>query len=207
MHTKNPSVIALTIINSVVQLLGVMVWGWPIGNIFLLLWIENVIITVIAVSRVATVREGPGKDIGGGRMTIAFAMALFCVVHGVFSMILAVATGLNLSPALFLFPFIMLVVRYSVEGIGRLRHAPRPETVPQAVGFATRRIIMLHFVIIACWFVMIFGLVGTTLFDVALPASPALLALVILLVIKTWAEVASLRHGPNTPSSWRFTTH
>ncbi len=207
MQSKNPSVIALTIINSLVQLLGVLVWGWPIGNIFLLLWIENVIITVIAVSRVATVREMPGKDIGGGRMTISFAMGLFCVVHGVFSMILAVMTGLDLSPSLFLFPLIMLIVRYIVEGVGQLRHPSRPETVPQAVGFATRRIIMLHFVIIACWFVMIFGLVGTTLFHVALPVSPALLALVILLVIKTWAEVASLRHGPNTASSWRFTTH
>lgn len=206
MHSRNLSVIAMTIANSLIQLLGVLAWGWPIGNIFLLLWIENVIITLIAIGRVMSVTMVPGKDIGGSKLAITFTMAIFCFVHGVFSVVLAFMTGLDLTPFYFMFPLVVLVVRYSVEGVGWLVRGQRPDTIAQAHGFAMRRIIMLHFVIIACWFVMVFGLIATPLWGVRLPMSPALLALVILLIIKTWGEVASLRSDANAASTRQFSS-
>ena len=59
MNSRYLPAAGLAIVNSLVQLVGVLAFGWPIGNIFLLLWAENVIITLVAIVRMAGVRDAP----------------------------------------------------------------------------------------------------------------------------------------------------
>lgn len=198
--------IGLAIINSLVQLVGVLLFGWPIGNIFLLLWIENVIITLVAIARMAAVRNAPDGG-AAAKISTSFGLLFFCLVHGGFSVTLAFATGFDPTVTMFVAPLILLVVRYLVEVVGWYTRDERPATISEAHGFAMRRVIMLHISIIACWGVIIFGTVQsmqgglpTWWPDISLP----LLALGILLVIKTIADIHSIKLGPNAPTAWKF---
>lgn len=197
---------ALAILNSLVQLGGVALLGWPIGNIFLLLWIENVIITLVAIVRMAGVRNAPDGGMGTKLMT-SFALLFFCLVHGGFAITLAFSTGLDLTMTMFVAPLILLVVRYAVEVIGWYAGGHRPATVSEAHGFAMRRVVMLHVAIIACWGLIIMVVVQGGLgrlpegWDLA---SLPLLVLGVLLVIKTIAELHAIRVGPNAPTSWKL---
>ncbi|MBB1483742.1 hypothetical protein H5392_07690 [Tessaracoccus sp. MC1865] len=207
MNSRYLPAIGLAVINSAVQLVGVLAFGWPAGNIFLLLWIENLIITLVAIVRMAGVNGAPDGD-GRAKTNIATRLLLGTFVHGVFSGILAVWSGVELTLAMFAAPFVLLVVRYAVETVTWYVRDERPTTLSQAHGFAVRRVVMLHFAIIVCWMVMVFGTVQEQLNGLpsGLPPLP-LLALSALLVIKTIAEVRAIRRGPNAGTSWKFPTH
>ena len=195
-------VIGLAILSSLVQFLGVLLWDWPVGNVFLLLWVENVIVTLLAIVRMFTVRNAPDGGMGMVLMN-SFGMLFFCGVHAVFTFVLAFMTGLSLTPQMFLLPLAILVLRYAVEAVGLFIPANRPTTISEAYGFAMRRIFMLHIAIIACWGVVIFSLRGLLSGDDSTANAP-LLALGILLAIKTIAEIHSIRLGPNAPTSLKF---
>lgn len=202
MNSRYLPAAGLAIVNSLVQLVGVLAFGWPIGNIFLLLWAENVIITLVAIVRMAGVRDAPD----GGAATKAstsFSLLFFCLVHGIFSGALAFMTGLDLTMTMFWAPLILLVIRYVVEVVGWYSRGERPATISEAHGFAMRRVVMLHVAIIACGTVMVLGLTRRDTLPEWLPSLPVL-ALTVLLVIKTIAEVYSMRLGPNAPTNWKF---
>ena len=65
MRTQSLRLVLLAILNSIVQFLGVLLWRWPIGNVFLLFWVENVIITIMSIARVAAVPRGGGGELAG----------------------------------------------------------------------------------------------------------------------------------------------
>lgn len=195
----------LAVVNSLIQLLGVLVWDWPIGNVFLLLWVENVLITIVAIGRVLSVRPEPGTSLTSSKVSTSFSLAFFTLIHGAFSFVLAFVTGLDLGAMWFTLPLIVLAVRYVVEALGTFSRVEAPRTVAQAHGFAMGRILMLHVAIIACWGVVIVGLTDRDSPLASLPLSLPQLALVVLLIIKTVAEVMSLGRDPNRESSWKFT--
>lgn len=202
--TYLPSV-ALATVNSLVQLGGVALLGWPVGNIFLLLWCENVIITLLAVSRMVGVRDAPDGGMGQ-KVIISFGLLFFCLVHGVFSVVLAYVTGLNLTMVMFATPLVLLVLRYAVETLGWYAKGERPRTLSEAHGFAMRRVIMLHVAILVCWAIMVRGLVS--MFGDGAQSLPSLqLALLgALLLVKTVAEIRAIRLGPNVGTAWKFRT-
>ena len=71
------------------------------GDVFLVYWIENVVVWACGIVRVATA-EGPGLPVGprtaDGSMSLQAFFALhygmFTLVHGIFAILMAVAVGL-----------------------------------------------------------------------------------------------------------------
>lgn len=51
--------IGLTLCVVAVQLVGVLVLGWPAGNILLLLWFENLLLTLMTIPRMVVFRHLP----------------------------------------------------------------------------------------------------------------------------------------------------
>jgi hypothetical protein len=196
MRTQSLRLVLLAILNSIVQFLGVLLWRWPIGNVFLLFWVENVIITIMSIARVAAVPRGGGGELAG-KLIASSVLAIFAVVHGAFTVALALATGLNLGAAFFAVPVVVLILRYAVEALGWFGpRAPRPSSIDDGYRFALRRIVTLHIAIMASWFVLVFGIIRLVQDGGAaspLGASLPLVALAILLLAKTVSEISSLR--------------
>lgn len=204
MRTRYLPAAALAVANSAIQLLGVLVWGWPIGNVLLLLWVENVLITLAAIIRVMSVVPEPGESLAGSKASASFGLFFFTLVHGVFSVVLGFIAGLDLSMTWFVWPVVILIVRYVVEAVTTFSRVPRPRTVEAAHGFAMGRILMLHLAIIASGGVMVIGF-GQAHRDRTNAAEVLpVIALAVVLVIKTIADVMSLGRDPNRESSFKF---
>lgn len=163
--------IGFSVTMNVLTLVGVMAWGWPAGNVMLLFWIENVIIGMISLVRVVSARgtasDGSGLTVNGrpvrgtpGRYGLFFTLhyGIFCLVHGVFTLIVTI--NLGIEPTFFWlgFPVIVVAVRYLVEllstwfGPAGLRTVVSPQ---QAMMQPYPRIIVLHLaVLFAFWFTL-----------------------------------------------------
>lgn len=176
--------IGLTLIYAGWQILGVLLLDWPLGNLFVLMWFENVILTLLAIGRMLAYRDTEGFA-WGNLLNTGFGMLFFCAIHGVFSVILAFGVGVDASAAMLYLPAALIVVRCLVE----LRERSRPAEFKDTYGFAMSRIIMLHFVIIACWIITLasrsYALNGEPPIDVRL------IVLILLVAIKTVVEVIS----------------
>ncbi len=175
--------IGLIIANTLLQAMGVLLLGWPQGNLFLLLWFENLILTVMAVIRMTVYRNLPGGGVNKVVNTAA-TFFVFCMVHGVFSFSLARGNGMSLSLFSLGMPAVLLVVRYLVEAADELSANNRPTKFKQTYTVAYARLGMLHMAIILCSWLMSHGHGwgrGT------IPWSKASLA--VLLVIKAISEI------------------
>lgn len=175
--------IGLVIANTVFVLVGVLWWGWPLGNVFALLWIENVILTLIAILRLVVYRKMPGgslkKAIGAG-----FFMLFFCLGHGGFTAILASESGVRVTFAALGVPAILLIVRYLVE---LSDPGSRPRHYDESATFAVSRIVMLHVAIIFCWFAMLMGPVWE---EDSSTGAATTVQLAVLLTLKAGLEIA-----------------
>lgn len=160
--------IGISVTMNVLTLIGVIAWHWPAGNVFLLFWLENVVIGMISLVRVVSAR-GPetspatlkvnGRPVRGTPLRYGMFFALhygiFCLVHGVFTVIVALRLGVEPSFFWLGFPVIVIAVRYLVEllatwfGRGGLRAVVSPQ---QAMTQPYPRVIVLHLaVLIAFW--------------------------------------------------------
>ncbi|WP_152362700.1 DUF6498-containing protein [Microlunatus speluncae] len=159
--------IGISVTMNVLTLVGVIAWGWPAGNVYLLFWLENLIIGVISLARVVSAR-GPetsgalkinGRPVRGTplRYGLFFTLhyGIFCLVHGVFTLLVALRLGIEPTFLLLGFPVIVMAVRYLVEllatwfGRGGLRTVVSAQ---QAMTQPYPRIIVLHLaVLIAFW--------------------------------------------------------
>lgn len=143
-------------------LVGVLVFGWPPGNIFLLFWLENLVLGVCTLIKVVTAQAPSTQPLLlNGRPTkgspglfavfFLFHYGLFCTVHLVFTVIVAIKIGVEPTFLLLGFPLILIVLRYGVEtvttwfGRGQLRHTTAPG---QAMMQPYPRIIVLQFAVI-----------------------------------------------------------
>ena len=132
--------IGLTICFVAVQLVGVLALGWPAGNILLLLWFENLLLTLMTIPRMVVFRRLPE---GGWWQVIGttFGMLFFCAIHLVFSALLA----------------LMWRIEITWVALGRSRGEEPPEDFTQTYAFVWPRIIMLHLMILLCWTVALGG--------------------------------------------------
>jgi len=148
--------IGLTICFVAVQLVGVLALGWPAGNILLLLWFENLLLTLMTIPRMVVFRRLPE---GGWWQVIGttFGMLFFCAIHLVFSALLALMWRIEIAWVALGVPAFLLVIRYVVEAVGRSRGEEPPEDFTQTYAFVWPRIIMLHLMILLCWTVALGG--------------------------------------------------
>ena len=148
--------IGLTICVVAVQLVGVLALGWPAGNILLLLWFENLLLTLMTIPRMVVFRRLPE---GGWGQVIgtAFGMLFFCAGHLVFSALLALMWRIEITWVALGVPAFLLVIRCVVEAVGRSRGEEPPEDFAQTYAFVWPRIIMLHVMILLCWTIALGG--------------------------------------------------
>lgn len=139
--------VLFSVATNVVTILGVLVWGWPPANVFLLFFGENLILGVVTFIRLVTL---PNPNIG---LAAFFCLhyGIFAVVHGVFTAM----TVIGLDPVFDFWwlglPLILIAIRYLVElvtgwflGGGRLRGLP-----PNKVMFSPYpRVVVLHLAVI-----------------------------------------------------------
>lgn len=148
--------IGLTLCVVAVQLVGVLVLGWPAGNILLLLWFENLLLTLMTIPRMVVFRRLPE---GGWWQVIGttFGMLFFCAIHLVFSALLALMWRIEITWVALGVPAFLLVIRCVVEAVGRSRGEEPPKDFAQTYAFVWPRIIMLHVMILLCWTIALGG--------------------------------------------------
>lgn len=218
--TSRPSGLALAIAMSVawnlVALLGVLVLGWPAGNVLALFWVENAVLGLVTLVKVITAQgTSTGKITVNGRPRagspglyaafFTFHYGLFCLVHLVFTGFVAVSVGLQPTFWLLGFPAVLLVVRYAVEiatswfGAGGQRATISSS---QAMAQPYPRIIVLHLAVLGAFALVISGSGGAggpawlqTATDL-LPAAwrtDGVAVVALLLVLKTVVDLVTTR--------------
>nr|WP_239579546.1 DUF6498-containing protein [Microlunatus panaciterrae] len=215
--------IALSVVMNLVSIVGVVVFGWPAGNIFALFWVENVIIGFWSLIKVASARGTGGSGVtnftvnGVPRQPTSAALApffclhygIFCLVHGVFTSIVAFRVGVELNFWFFGFPAILIMIRYLVETLTTWfgRGGQRERVSPGAAMMAPYpRIIVLHLAVILAFMVTMGGVAHSErLAQLKEALAPVLarlpegaqgdgvLIVLILMVIKTIVDVLTTR--------------
>lgn len=161
--------VGLSVVLNLVTLLGVLAFGWPPGNVLLLFWLENAVLGVCTLVKVASAQapsasgiQVNGRDAGSSPSLYAvfftFHYGIFCVVHLVFTLIVAIKIGVEPTFFLLGLPLILIVIRYTIEtwttwfGPGELR---RHTSAQQAMVQPYPRIIVLHVSILLAFAVVI----------------------------------------------------
>lgn len=156
--------VALSALLNLAGLIGVLAFGWPAGNVLALFWIENLILGFWSLIRVATAR---GTRDGGTRITVkgsgalnsragtalffCFHYGIFCLVHGVFTLVVAFRIGFEPSVLWLAVPALLIMVRYAAETVTTWFGArgQRDRLSPQgAMTLPYPRIIVLHVALI-----------------------------------------------------------
>lgn len=206
--------VALAVSLNAITVLGVVAFGWPAGNVFLLFWVENAVIGAWNVVRILTARgDGQGerqpKLTINGRPTAAkpvpLAMffgvhyGLFCVVHAVFTGFVAYHLGVDASFLFLGLPIVLIMIRYTVEVYSVWFAAGQRDVVSPAKAMLQPypRIIVLHVTVIIAFAVTLSQLDGSSIPDLLQPTLGALgslagqdVWLVLLLIgLKTVADV------------------
>lgn len=88
---RSPAAMGALLVN-VAPLIGVLAWGWKGGALVVLYWLENLVVGVINIARMAAsgAANGPG-GLGAVALLVPFFCVhygLFCFVHGMFVMLL-----------------------------------------------------------------------------------------------------------------------
>lgn len=130
---------------------GVLFWGWPAGNVFVLFWIENVILGAVTVVMIATAEAGdPALTSSAARWgrSAFFVLhyGLFALVHGVFAAIIAFNIGFSLTLWALGLPALLIALRYTVDLATRwfLGQQRRHVTPEQAFASPYGRLFVLH---------------------------------------------------------------
>ncbi|QLQ16743.1 MAG: hypothetical protein HZY73_15015 [Micropruina sp.] len=103
--------VAWALFGNLVILAGALWFGWPAGNLYLLFWVENVILGVVTLTKLLTLRSAQPARAG----FFVAHYGLFCFVHLVFILVVAFANGLALTFWALGLPVILLVVRYGAD--------------------------------------------------------------------------------------------
>ena len=165
--------VALSVLLNLAGLIGVAKFGWPAGNVLALFWIENVILGFWSLVRVATARgtrDGGSriKPKGSGAVTsrtgtalfFCFHYGIFCLVHAVFTVIVANRIGFELSVAWVALPALLIMIRYAAETTATWfgSNGQRYRLSPQgAMSLPYPRIIVLHLALYASFALTING--------------------------------------------------
>ncbi len=86
-YLTNPLGLMALAVNAL-PILGVTVWGWSLGALVILYWIENLIVGAVNLARMGLVaaKDGPAGLAGFAFLGpfFTFHYGMFCFVHGVF---------------------------------------------------------------------------------------------------------------------------
>ncbi len=159
-----PSILIIAIIiGNVMPLIGVLLYGWELFDIFYLYWTENVLIGVITAIRMAMSAASWGIATLIGTL---FSIAFFCVHYGLFtfghgtilfSLFYDGLVDVNEDPEYLLgFAFenrqegffiglVGLTIAVAIDGVRKIIEDRREARLPQAIMFSPYgRIILLH---------------------------------------------------------------
>lgn len=208
--------VALSVAWNAVALLGVLLLGWPAGNVLLLFWVENAVLGLVTLVKVVTAQGEPtgtltvnGQPRQGSPalygLFFTFHYGLFCLVHLVFTGVVAWQIGVEPTFWLLGLPAVLLVVRYAVEtatswfGADGQRRTISPS---QAMGQPYPRVIVLHLAVLLS-FGLVVGGAGvdglpawlSAVTDLLPPGwrTEGVLAVALLLVIKTVVDLLTTR--------------
>lgn len=163
--------VALSLAWNLVALLGVLVLGWPAGNLLLLFWVENAVLGLVTLVKVLTA-QGPttgtitvnGRPRPGspGLYALFFTLhyGIFCLVHLGFTGFVAWRVGLEPTFWLLGFPALLLVLRYGVETATSWFGAGGQRPVissGQAMMQPYPRIIVLHLAVLGAFALVLSG--------------------------------------------------
>ena len=215
--------IGLSLVYNLLTIFGVVVFGWPPGNVFVLFWVENLILGLFTVVKVAS-SQAPGGSRAGLAVFFCFHYGIFCLVHAAFTGFIAYRIGIELTFGLIGVPVIVIFVRYLVEtatvwfGPGRQRERFSPR---QTMIQPYPRIVILQLAVIVGFALQLHSMVGgfgsagqpdtltkiittigSTLGPLAAHISPALLApgvgyVALLMLIKTVVDVITTFRATN----------
>lgn len=96
MAGSSPVAVAALIVANLVPLVGVLLFGWDVMTILVLYWIENGIVGLFNVARMALATAGAARNGWGKLSVIPFFIVhygIFWVVHGVFVVSLPLIAG------------------------------------------------------------------------------------------------------------------
>lgn len=194
--------LAALVVSNLLPLVGVFYWGWDVGALVVLYWSENLILGACTLLKMLWAAPLGGL-LSGSFFLIHYGG--FCAVHGVFVLLLAVGhepdifSGgdtwplflvfvqllfevirevLSIAPPAWLFAFAALAVSHGISLALNYFHGGeyRVQTVKTLMAAPYKRIVILHFAIIAGGF------------GVAAVGSPLPL-LVLLVVLKLGLDV------------------
>lgn len=170
---RYPSLIGSVLVNAI-PLVGVLFWGWSLGALVVLYWLENVVVGGVTLLRMTTTGFANAANAIGLLFVIPFFIfhyGLFCFVHGIFVMALfsggqgmstLVDSPVGLFNAALSFALGMTVI-LGIVGVWRLTlfatqfvwRGEYLKTNPMAeMGRPYGRIVTLHFAIFAGAFAM-----------------------------------------------------
>jgi hypothetical protein len=206
--------VALAVGLTAITVLGVVAFGWPAGNVFILFWVENAVIGAWNAVRIVTARgdgrgeRAPtitinGRPTAGKPITLALFFCvhygLFCLVHAVFTGFVAYTLGVEASFSFLGLPIVLIVIRYTVEVYSVWFGAGQRDVVSPAKAMLQPypRIIVLHVTVLIAFAVTLSQLDGSSVPDLLQPTVTALgslagrdVWLVLLLIgLKTVADV------------------
>ena len=92
---RYPTLLGTVVINFI-PFLGVLFWGWGVGALVILYWLENVVVGFITLFRMALSAASSAASMVSLVFIVPFFClhyGLFCFVHGVFVLVLAHLSG------------------------------------------------------------------------------------------------------------------
>ena len=214
--------LGLSLVWNALTLLGVLAFGWPPGNVFLLFWAENAVLGVCTLVKVATAQGAVPSTIqvtgvAASRTPAVIATffavhyGIFCAVHLVFTGIVAASVGVRPTFLLLGFPVVLLVVRYTVETMTTwFGPEGQRRTIAAAVAMFQPypRIVVLHLAVLIAFGLTVGRRVGAPELGVwgerlapllaVLPAgwrTPGVAAVLLLVLLKTGVDVVTTRRA------------
>jgi hypothetical protein len=184
--------LAWSLVSNVTIVIGVLAFGWPAGNIFLLFIVENVLTGVATLIMLTRTRSKDGMP----AQFFAMHYGIFTAVHTIFTAIIAIMLGIEWSFISLGVPLVLLLGRYAVEIWSTLRATAggRGERPVAVVPVAYGRVLTLHLAIFPGMFAAIsrMGTHGVGAEDLGRHVGPLPLpqaVVVILMLIKTVADI------------------
>lgn len=207
---------ALALSLNAVTVLGVLAFGWPAGNVFVLFWVENAVLGAWTLVRILTARgtAGPSTRItvhgvprtgGPGLLALFFCFhyGLFCLVHAVFTGFVAFSLGVAATFAFLGLPIVLIMIRYTVETITVWFGAGQRDEVSPARAMLQPypRIIVLHVAVLIAFALVLSrssqsSPLGGVLSTWGLADGPALVLM--LIALKTVADVWTTKRATRT---------